>query len=95
MSPVSKKESTEKRLIATMDRLDEHMAKVAEYHEPGRYLWMGFLRGIVYGLGILVSIAIVVPIIIQLLATIEWVPLIGDFVEDVSTRIQESANSRF
>ena len=75
-------------MIRTMKELDEHVEKVAHFYDPHRYVWLGFLRGIAYGLGILVALAIVVPVIITLLSTIEWVPLVGDFVSEIIRRIE-------
>ncbi len=82
------KESEQKGLIKTMRSLDKHMSILSGHYEPHRYLWMGFIRGIVYGLGIIVSIAIVLPILLWLLSTIDWIPFIGDIVSDVISRME-------
>lgn len=87
---MAKKATEEKGLIKTMKSLDTHMEKLASYYEPHRYLWMGFLRGIVYGLGILISIAIVMPLLLALLSTIDWVPFIGDIVQEVVVRLENA-----
>jgi len=89
MSP-SKKTSEEKELIRAIAKLDKHMKTLSDHYEPGKYLWMGFLRGIVYGLGILVAISLVVPLIIAILSSIDWIPVIGDFVSNVAERIQSA-----
>lgn len=85
-----KKISDEQDLTKAIVELDVHMKTLADHYEPGKYLWMGFLRGIVYGLGILVAISLVVPLIIALLSSIDWIPVIGDFVSDISLRIQSA-----
>ena len=85
-----KKISDEKELKEAIVQLDTHMKTLADHYEPAKYLWMGFLRGIVYGLGILVAISLVVPLIIALLSSIDWIPVIGDFVADIALRIQSA-----
>ena len=55
---------------------------------PGKHLFLTYVRGIVYGLGALTAVAIVVPLIISMLHQVEWVPVVGDFVERVVTRIE-------
>jgi hypothetical protein len=82
------KESDQKGLVKTMRSLDLHMKKLAGYYEPHRYLWMGFLRGIVYGLGIIVAIALVLPLLLWLLSSIDWIPFIGDIVSDIVLRME-------
>jgi hypothetical protein len=88
--PPSKKISEEKELTKAIAQLDVHMKKLADHYEPGKYLWMGFFRGIVYGLGILVAISLIVPIIIAILSSIDWIPVIGDTVADIVERIQSA-----
>lgn len=87
------KESEEHKLTVAIKKLDSHMETLAAHYQPGKYLWMGFLRGIVYGLGILVSVAIIVPILISLLSAIDWIPIIGDIVTDVALRIEAARSS--
>ena len=86
----TKKTSDDKGLIKTMRSLDIHMERLASAYEPHRYLWMAFLRGIMYGLGILVSIAIVVPILLALLSTIDWIPFIGEIAQEVILRMENA-----
>lgn len=82
-----------KGLIKTMKSLDANMTKLASFYEPHRYLWMGFFRGIVYGLGILVAFAIVLPILLSLLSMVDWVPYIGDIIADIVERLQTARES--
>ena len=44
----------------------------------------GFLYGISSTLGALVTVAILIPILAYFLKNIQWIPLIGTFVERVS-----------
>ena len=83
-------DSEQKGLIKTMRSLDRHLELLASHYEPHRYLWMGFIRGIVYGLGIIVAIAIVVPILSAVLSTIDWIPFVGDIINEVILRIESA-----
>ena len=83
-----KKINDEQDLTKAIRQLDKHMKTLSDHYEPGKYLWMGFLRGIVYGLGILVAISLIVPLIIALLSSIDWIPVLGDIVADIVLRIQ-------
>ena len=85
-----KKEPESKGLIKTMRSLDKHMEMLASHYQPRRYLWMGFIRGIVYGLGIIVSIAIVLPFLLAILSTIDWIPYIGDIVGEIVARMESA-----
>lgn len=85
-----KKEAENKGLIKTMKSLDRHMQILASHYEPHRYLWMGFIRGIVYGLGIIVAIALVIPVIIGLLSMIDWIPVLGDIINEIIMRIENA-----
>lgn len=80
----------ETELVKAVRQLQERMDALAAHLETGRFLWMGFLRGIVYGLGILVSIAIVAPILLALLSSIDWIPFIGDIITEVIRRLEET-----
>jgi len=84
------KESESKGLIKTMKSLDKHIEMLASHYQPHRYLWMGFVRGIVYGLGIIVSIAIVLPFLLAILSTIDWIPYIGDLITEIVYRMESA-----
>ncbi len=53
-----------------------------------------FLRGVVYGLGFLASLVIVIPIALWALRTVEWVPLLGEFITDIVEEIEEARRFR-
>jgi hypothetical protein len=57
---------------------------------PGKQLFFTYLKGIVYGLGALTAVAIVLPVIVSVLQHVQWVPLVGDFVKDVSSRLEQT-----
>lgn len=84
-----KASDSDKGLVKTLKSLDANMERLASFYQPQRYLWMGFFRGIVYGLGIMVSIALILPLLLAILSTIDWIPFFGDFISDIVQRMQE------
>lgn len=50
-----------------------------------------FLTGMASSIGALVALAIVVPFLLYLLRNIEWVPMVGTFVEKIMQHIQHSS----
>jgi threonine/homoserine/homoserine lactone efflux protein len=65
------------------------------YANPKRFLWFGFLRGIVYGLGIFIGGTIVVALVIWVLSQFNQVPVIGPFVEKIVEIVKMSPTSQF
>lgn len=88
-----KKTPDGKRLQKSIDRLDRSVTKLPENYEfifhPGKSLGWHFARGMAYGLGMITAVAIVIPVIIFILSQIQWVPLLGDFLTDVVTRMEQ------
>lgn len=76
------------KLTEAINQLYDRMDVLAAHFSPARFLWMGFLRGIVYGLGILVAFALVVPILLAVLSSFDWVPIIGDILTEIIARIE-------
>ena len=85
---------TEKDLSVALQELRgvvEAIPKEYDYiFHPGKQLFFTYLKGIVYGLGALTAVAIVLPVIVSFMQQVQWVPLVGDFVKDVSTRLEHS-----
>ncbi|MDA1209196.1 MAG: DUF5665 domain-containing protein [bacterium] len=84
---MSKLKSTGDELQKSVDQLEKTMSTLssqcASILNPGRNLLFTFLKGIVYGLGILFAVALLVPVAVSILDNIQWVPLIGDFLSQV------------
>ena len=92
------KQDSQERLVKALDHLDKtiHQRPVPygyNYH-PGKDLVHTFIKGIASGLGVLVSVAIVLPIILSLMKGVQWVPLVGDFVASVAQRMEDARNRR-
>ena len=83
-----KKKKVADDLMAAVDILNDNVEYLASLHETARFLWVAFLRGIMYGLGIIVAFAIVVPILLALLSTIDWIPFIGEVITEIIARIE-------
>lgn len=90
--PRQKQDVTLQKTLSRLNKtLDEFTEQNIALSHPGRSLGWHFLRGILYGLGILTAVAIVIPIVIEILRVIEWVPLLGDFLVQLVERM-ENAN---
>ena len=87
----------EKDLVRALRDLQGTIHDLPEDHSyvfhPGKHLFLTYLKGIVYGLGVLTAVAIIVPLIVTMLRHVSWVPLVGDFVKDVAERV-EQGNAR-
>lgn len=53
-------------------------------------LTMSFLTGMASAVGAVVALAIVMPVVLYVLQSFEWVPIIGDFTAEVVDRIQQT-----
>ena len=72
------------QLEKTMSVLSNQCASILS---PGRTLLFTFLKGVVYGLGILFAVAMLVPVVLALLDNIQWVAVIGDFLSQIFERV--------
>lgn len=90
--PTQKKDTD--ALLKSVKQLDKSMQKIVEQNkellDPIRNLQLYFLRGVLYGIGIIVAVAIVIPFVIHLLRYVEWVPLIGDFLVEIVEQIEQA-----
>jgi hypothetical protein len=86
--------SNDQSLTRSLDSLNATIKTLPEEYgyafHPGKNLFFSYLKGIVTGLGVLTAAAIVVPIIIWFLRGIQWVPLVGQFVNEVATQMEEA-----
>lgn len=88
------KHAPEQQLSTSLRTLNATIIDLPEKYgyvfQPGKHLFITYLKGIVYGLGVLTAVAIVIPILVAMLQQVSWVPIIGDFVKDIATRVEES-----
>lgn len=85
-------------LTRAMDRLEHALKRLPREFEyvlhPKKHLFITYVRGIVYGLGAITAVAVLIPIIAWMLHSVAWVPLIGDFVSKVATRVENVQQAR-
>ena len=75
-------EPQEEALIQEMEKLEDAV-RASTVSTPMKIV-RGFLYGMSSTLGALVTVAILIPILAYFLKNIQWIPLIGSFVERVS-----------
>ncbi|MDD5623781.1 MAG: DUF5665 domain-containing protein [Candidatus Peribacteraceae bacterium] len=83
----------DERLTKTLQHLDASVAHLQSALHRHRRPWDSFYRGILYGLGMIVAFAIIVPVIIAMLRMVEWVPLVGDFLTNVIIRMEDNISA--
>jgi len=54
-----------------------------------RLLWLNFIKGIAYGLGIFIAGTIIIGLVIWLLSLFNHVPLIGPLVQHISNNLHK------
>lgn len=86
-----KKEMTPKEY----EQLGRRMEQVytTGYASRGRLMYMNFLRGIAYGVGIFIGGTIVVGIVITVLVQFEEVPVIGPFAQKINQSIEKGSQA--
>jgi len=58
------------------------------YNSIPKMLWFQFLRGIAFGLGSVLGATIIVSFLISLLSHIEFIPIIGEWAQEIIKEIQ-------
>ncbi len=84
----SPEESDVKALAEALDRLNNH--RLLQMNDSTLVmLWYQFLRGLAFGLGTVVGVAALVPVVVMVLNQIELVPIVGEFATQVIEEIQK------
>ena len=72
----------QKRLADALEELKEH--NFMRIHEPAwKFLYYNLLRGLAIGLGSVVGATLLVTIFIQILAQIEFIPILGNYAHQI------------
>jgi hypothetical protein len=71
---------------ALRDVLDHKMMR--DHSTVWRVLWLNFLRGLAFGLGSVIGATILVYLTIQVLAQIEFIPILGDWAVQLIEQIE-------
>ena len=73
---------------AVRELLDHKLLR--DYSSTWRILWLNFLRGLAFGLGSVIGATILVYLTIQILAQIEFIPILGEWavqlIEQIKTK---------
>jgi hypothetical protein len=71
----------------TLERLEQH-AFFRAHGSMWRMLGYNFLRGLAFGLGSVLGATLLVYLVIQMLAQIEFIPIIGEWTAQLINQIE-------
>ena len=71
---------------AVRELLDHKLLRA--YSSTWRILWLNFLRGLAFGLGSVIGATILVYLTIQILAQIEFIPILGEWAVQLIEQIE-------
>ena len=77
------------RLAEAIETLNDHNL-MRIYSSSRRIIWTNFLRGLAFGLGSVIGAGILVYITVQILAQIEFIPILGDWALRLISEIEKS-----
>lgn len=92
------KQSVELRLAKEVNLLTKEVTRLHDceflkvFKNPWKFIGFSFLKGLMLGLGTVLGATVLVAIVAYLLAQMRFVPIIGDFVEEVITHIETSGS---
>lgn len=85
----------EKELIKAAKELSKEVRKLKRleviriFKHPAKFFWFSFMKGVAVGLGTVFGLTVVLSLLIYLLGKIEFVPIVGEFVQEVIEQISE------
>ena len=71
---------------AVRELLDHKLLR--DYSSTWRILWLNLLRGLAFGLGSVIGATILVYLTIQILAQIEFIPILGEWAVQLIEQIE-------
>ena len=77
------------RLAEAIETLSDHNL-MRIYSSSWWIIWTNFLRGLAFGLGSVIGASILVYITVQVLAQIEFIPILGDWALRLISEIEKS-----
>lgn len=77
------------RLAEAIETLNDHNL-MRIYSSSRRIIWTNFLRGLAFGLGSVIGASILVYITVQILAQIEFIPILSDWALRLISEIEKS-----
>lgn len=75
------------RLTDAIEEFNDHKL-IRDYSSTWRIMWLNFLRGLAFGLGSVIGATLLVYIVIQTLAQIEFIPILGDWAIQIIDQIE-------
>ena len=96
--PLKGLQEVDKELIKEMKSLSKEVRKLKDLEfvkilkHPWKFMWFSFLKGLMVGFGSVLGASVLVAVFIYLIAQISFVPILGDFVDDLfqELNIQET-----
>lgn len=94
--PKKSQAEIEKELTKEVRKLSKEVKKLKNiefmrvFKHPFKFMWFSFLKGLMVGFGSVLGASLLVGIFIYILAQISFVPIIGEFVEEVITTVTTS-----
>lgn len=55
---------------------------------PGKFMWYALLKGLMLGFGSVLGGTVLVAVALFLLSKIEFIPILGEFIQKIITQIQ-------
>lgn len=71
-----------------LDTLNQHKF-VRLFNSTPKMIWFQFLRGVAFGFGSVVGATIVVSILLAFLAQIEFIPIIGEWAQQIMEEVKK------
>lgn len=94
-----KHKKTQKPKQVLSDKDYERLGRIIEsivtsgYASKKRILYLGFMRGVAYGIGIFIGGTLVVGVILSILIRFEDIPLIGPFAQKINNSIEKGVEA--
>lgn len=87
-------EQDRKEILLALNRAEDELKKINNhklikiYNSVYKLLFLHFLKGVTFGLGSVLGATIVVSVVLYLLSQIEFVPIIGEWVQHIIAEIE-------
>ncbi len=89
-----KKTNIEKELAKEVKTLSKEVRKLKDleflrvFKNPWKFMFFSFLKGLMVGFGSILGASVLVGVFIYLLSQISFIPVIGDFIEDIILQVK-------
>lgn len=87
---------TEDQLTKELIELTKEVKKLKNlefmkiFKHPFKFMWFSLLKGLMVGFGSVLGATVLVALFVYIIAQISFVPIIGDFIENVIVEVTES-----